>query len=139
MIFKKYSPIGELGTFATQYADSLAKNSGHPICITDKDTVIAVSGVPKKDFNEKRISSELEKVMDDKSAIFVKPSDDKKLSVVDGVEKYLAGVVVPIISEGDSIGTVVFFGDDNQVPELSEVEDKLAKTAATFLGSQMEE
>lgn len=139
VIFKKYSPIGELGAFASQYAESLAKTSGHPICITDKDTVIAVSGAPKKDFNEKRISSDIEEIINEKTAIFVKPNDNKRFSVIDGEEKYVAGVVVPIISEGDSIGSVVFFGADNSVPEFSDVEDKLAKSAASFLGRQMED
>ena len=53
VIFKKYSPIGELGLFASQYAETLSKTSGCPACITYMDTLIAVSGVPKRDFNEK--------------------------------------------------------------------------------------
>lgn len=138
VIFKKYSPIGELGPFAVQYADTLAKTSGHPICITDKDTIIAVGGIPKKELNEKRISQELEQILNEKTAVFFQPEDRKKTNVVDGTDKYVAGMVVPIISEGDSIGSVVFFGTD-QIPKLSDVEDKLAKTAASFLGKQMEE
>ena len=76
VIFKKYSPIGELGNFAAQYAETLSKTSGHPIAITDKDNIIAVSGVSKKELVEKKVSPELEKVMEDKSTFMLKPGDD---------------------------------------------------------------
>ena len=57
IILKKYSPIGELGTFAKEYAESfLNKTAGHIVCIVDKDRIIAVSGGAKKEFLEKRIS-----------------------------------------------------------------------------------
>lgn len=133
VIFKKYSPIGELGDFAVTYVESLAKTTGKGACITDKDTVIAVSGVPKKDLMEKPISQELEQVMEEKKNYH--PSG-KNLCVADGVEKYSAGVVAPIISEGDAIGTVVFLMTDDQ--PVGEVEEKLAASAAGFLGKHME-
>ena len=66
IILKKYSPIGELSEFATEYAETLAKTTGHIACITDKDTVIAVSGGSKKEYLEQDISKELEKLMEDK-------------------------------------------------------------------------
>ena len=62
IILKKYSPIGELTEFATTYADTISKTTGHIACITDKDTVIAVSGGQKKEFLEKGLSKELEEV-----------------------------------------------------------------------------
>ena len=139
VIFKKYSPIGELGTFATQYADTLSKTSGYPICITDKDVVIAVSGVPKKDFAERRISSDMEKIMQDKITFTLLPGDDRKLPIVDGVDKYNASIIVPIVSEGDSIGNVVFFSQEAISPQMGEVETKLAQSAAGFLGKQMDQ
>ncbi len=138
VIFKKYSPIGELGAFASQYAETLAKTSGYPACITDMDTIIAVSGAPKRDFSDKRISGELEKIIGEKTAVVIKPESNVKPAVVDGSDKYTAGVVAPIISSGDTIGSVVFFGSDEN-PSFSAVEEKLAQSAAAFLGKQMED
>lgn len=134
VIFKKYSPIGELGDFATNYADTLAKTTGHGACITDRDNVIAVSGIPKKELMEKRVSSELDSLMNEK--LTVTYESGKVVSIADGNDKYNAGVVVPIISEGDTIGSVVFVIKDGE--KVSEVEDKLAETAADFLGKHME-
>lgn len=136
VIFKKYSPIGELGEFAMQYAESLSKAAGVPACITDKDNIIAVSGAPKKELHDKKISGDLERVMEGKSLI-VANSTDKSLHIVDGSDKYTAGIVAPILFEGDSIGTVVFLTDDSN-RSFGEVESKLAETAAGFLGKTME-
>ena len=137
VIFKKYSPIGELGDFASQYAETLAKTSGYPVCITDRDNIIAVSGVPKKELHDKRVSGEIEKIMDEKTTFMRKQSDSKKINIIDGADRYFAGVIAPIISEGDSIGSVVVMTEDHSV-QMGEVESKLALSAAGFLGKQME-
>lgn len=135
VIFKKYSPIGELGEFAMQYADSLSKATGIPSCITDKDNVIAVSGIPKKEMREKKVSTELEKVMATKTVFLANPGD-KTIRILDDNDQYDAGVVAPIIFEGDSIGSVIFLADSKS--KVGELESKLAETAAGFLGRTME-
>lgn len=136
VIFKKYSPIGELGEFASDYAESLAKTSGFPVCITDKDSVIAVSGASKKELSEKRISGDLEKIMDEKTLYVADSSENRQLYIVQGNDKYQLGVAVPIISEGDCLGSVVVASGEKGVP--GEIETKLAQTAANFLGRHME-
>ncbi len=135
VIFKKYSPIGELGDFAVNYAETLAKTTGKGACITDRDSIIAVSGIPKKELMEKRVSREIENVMTEKAA-FKSNNTSDSLSIADGVEKYSAGVVVPIVSEGDTIGSVIFVMNDGE--QMSEVESKLAESAAGFLGRHIE-
>ena len=123
-----------LGDFAANYVETLAKASGHGACITDRDNVIAVSGLPKKELIEKPVSSVLENVMNEK--IIVSYKDGKPVTIADGVDKYNAGVVVPIVSEGDTIGSVLFIMKEGEQP--SEVEEKLAESAAGFLGKHME-
>lgn len=138
VIFKKYSPVGELGEFAGDYAETLSKTSGYPICITDTDSVIAVSGVPKKELSDKRISTDIEKIMEEKTSFISRGVEKKNIRVVDNNDKYNAGVVVPIVSEGDTIGSVVVFTNEQQ-PKMSEIEEKLAQSAANFLGRHMEQ
>ena len=135
VIFKKYSPIGELGEFASQYAESLSKAAGIPACITDKDNVIAVSGIPKKELREKKVSEDLERVMKSKTLFLANPGD-KTIKVLDENDQYGAGVVAPIVYDGDSIGSVVFLADSGN--SVGQVESKLAETAAGFLGKTME-
>ena len=139
VILKKYSPIGELGEFAIEYADSLYKTSGHVTCITDKDTVIAVSGASKKEFLEKQLSKELEKVMDNRTTLVVNQNDQYVPIIEDenGDRKYSCQVISPIIAEGDTIGSVILMAENNA--NMGDVEYKLAQSAATFLGRQMEQ
>lgn len=134
VIFKKYSPIGELGEFAANYAETLAKASGHGACITDRDSIIAVSGIPRKELLEKPISQELETLMNERTSLL--NHSNSHVAVTEGNSKYNAGVVVPIISEGDIIGSVLFVLKEGE--KVSEVEDKLAESAAGFLGRHME-
>jgi len=138
IIFKKYSPIGELGTFATQYTATLYEVTGYATFVTDRDNIIAVSGASKKEFLNKRISSDLEKVIEDKIAFISKLGANSKVPITDDGAKCVAGVIFPIIFKGDSIGSIVISSEADS-PEMGEVEEKLAQSAAYFLGSQMDQ
>ena len=140
IILKKYSPIGELSEFASGYAETLSKTTGHIACITDKDTIIAVSGGSKKEFLEQDISKELEQLMEDKEVYTSKENSDKAMPITkNGNQERLnnAQVVCPIISNGDTIGSVILMSKD-QKAQMNDVEKKVAQSAASFLGSQME-
>ncbi len=140
VILKKYSPIGELSEFATEYAETLAKTTGHIACITDKDTVIAVSGGPKKEYLEQGISKDLEKIMDEKEIYISKENNDVSIPVTQNSsndKRNNSQVVYPIISDGDVIGTVILLSKDANT-KMSDVEKKVVQSAASFLGAQME-
>ncbi len=138
VIFKKYSPIGELGDFASQYAETLSKTSGQAVCITDKDSIVAVSGASKKELLERKISPALEQFLEDRTSYSLKHTEDRKYYLLDMSEKYITSICIPIIAEGDTIGNVVFFSIDTPVV-MGDIEYKLAQSAALFLARQMEE
>ena len=140
VILKKYSPIGELSEFAAEYAETLTKTTGHIACITDKDTVIAVSGASKKEWLEQGISQELEEILDNKVKYVSKENNDMAVPITQNEKNdkiYKAQVIYPIISDGDAIGSVILLSKDDKT-KMSEVEQKVAQSAASFLGSQME-
>ncbi|MDQ2086524.1 stage V sporulation protein T [Herbivorax sp. ANBcel31] len=141
VILKKYSPIGELSDFASQYAESLHRTSGHVTCISDRDTIIAVSGASKKDFIEKSLSQDVEKVIEDKTTLVVQAPEENSIKILSEEapdRQYSSQVVTPIISEGDPIGSVMFLSTDPNI-QMGDVEAKLAQVAASFLGKQMEQ
>ena len=140
VILKKYSPIGELSEFASGYAETLSKTTGHIACITDKDTVIAVSGGSKKEFLEQDLSKELEQLMDDKEVYLSKDNNEVSIPVTknDNKErKFNAQVVYPIIAQGDVIGSVILLSKDAKT-KMGETEAKVVESAAGFLGNQMD-
>jgi len=140
VILKKYSPIGELSEFATGYAETLSKTTGHIACITDKDTVIAVSGGSKKEFLEQAISPELEKVMENKEIYTSKENNEVALPITQNDNKqrrYNSQVVYPIISDGDVIGSVILLSKEENT-KMGDTELKVVQSAAGFLSSQMD-
>lgn len=135
VILKKYSPIGELGDFAKEYAESLYDSLGHICAISDRDMIIAVSGGPKREYLNKTIGSAVERAMEERRTI--KSDQDKDLAILhDEDTKYTAKVVAPIIANGDPIGGVIVCSKEQGV-KFSEVETKMAEAAANFLSKQM--
>lgn len=136
VIFKKYSPVGELSEFAGQYADVIARISLLPTLICDTDHVIAAAGVPKREYLERRVSSILESYMDSRKTFTATPQNSGNVQPIEGVV-HDAAVISPIIASGDVMGAVVMLTNENmKVPSSTEV--KLAQSAAAFLGKQME-
>ena len=140
IILKKYSPIGEFSEFASGYAETLSKTTGHIACITDKDTIIAVSGGSKKEYLEQDISKELEQLMEDKEVYTSKENSNIAMPIIKNEnqdKKNNSQIVYPIISNGDTIGTVILMSKEPN-KKMTEVEQKVVQSAATFLGSQMD-
>ena len=138
IVLKKYSPIGEMSSFAKQYAESLAQVSGKISLIADRDQFIAAAGGGKA-FNGKGISRELEDAMERRETIMAGKSEKQFLEVTDdNTDGYEQEMIVPIICEGDVIGAVVLLETEDK-NKMGEVEKKLAQSAAAFLGRQMEQ
>ena len=137
VIFKKYSPIGELSSFAEQYAEVLSKISKCPILISDNDHIITAAGISKKEVLERRISPTLEEYIEKRKSFYAGKGGENALMPVEGVEKS-AAVMYPIISAGDVTGSVIMlFNEEKSMP--TETENKLIQTAAAFLAKQTED
>lgn len=139
IILKKYSPIGELGNFAREYAEALADASGHSVCITDRDQVIAAAGGMKNNTIGHLVTGQLEDVMNDREHIFsAGPGQDPIKITNEDAGQDLPQVISPIICEGDVIGTVILRCKDPK-GRMGETEQVLARCAAGFMGRQMEQ
>ena len=140
VIFKKYSPIGELASFASQYADTLHKVCSLSVVICDRDAVIASSGVSKKEYNDKSLSKELEAVIERRS-LYCHREGEEILPVLSDGGNHFVSCAMPIICAGDIVGCVASVTDNADMgkdrPD-TEVEQKLILTAAGFLGRQLE-
>lgn len=135
VILKKYSPISELGHFATEYAEALFDALHHPVLICDRDEIIALAGVSKKDYLNQRISSQITDTIEDRSLVFV--TEEENIEVVQGQEEKVNSYCIsPIIANGDPIGCVIMLTKDGD--QFSDVEKKVSETAASFLAKQME-
>jgi AbrB family transcriptional regulator (stage V sporulation protein T) len=139
IILKKYSPIGELGQFAGEYAESLAQTTGHLVLITDCDHVVAASGNGKREFVGKDISPQLEAAIGARKNFLAEREDSDFIRITqEDAGEYCQQAVSTIICEGDAIGAVILYTRDGK-EKMNDAESKLATAAAGFLGKQMEQ
>ena len=140
VILKKYSPLRELTNFASEYTESLEETLGDNILICDRDNIISVSGITKKEYLDKKVSLDLEKVMDDRKSLAFGEGARATISLFQDEEsegKYSAQIISPILAEGDVIGAVIITSR-GQNKKFSKMEIKLAEIAASFLGKQIQ-
>lgn len=139
VILKKYSPIGELGDFAQEYADSLHQSTSCVALITDRDLVVAIAGAPRKDWMDREVIPAIERAMESRNAFVLPKGRDNGVNSEDEESwEFTSAVVAPIIAEGDPVGAVVL-GTLDEREEMGQLELKLAETAAGFLAKQMEQ
>lgn len=136
VIFKKYSLLGGVEDFAGQLCETMSRSTGSICAVTDRDTVISVAGGGKRELLGKRITPELEQVMESRR-IYQYDGESQPIGVTDGAEKLMTNIAAPILSEGDLLGLVLFIGT-NPGPAAGEAEYKLAQTIAAFLGRHLE-
>lgn len=133
VVFRKYSPIGELSGYAGRYADVLYRMAGLPVVVCDRDQVVAAAGVPKKDYLSRRITPQLEQLELSRRSYLRDSPTSPRFAPAEGVEQG-ACAVIPVIADGDVTGSVLLLGDE----PVTEVQAKLVQAAASFLGKQME-
>ena len=116
IILKKYSPLGEMGNFADQYAESLAQTTGHLVLITDCDHVVTAAGTGKKEYEGKPISKQLEDAISERKNFLASRNDAEFVKVtLDDAGEFGQQALSTIICEGDAIGAVILYGKRREI------------------------
>ncbi len=136
VIFRKYSPMGDLQDFAGQICESVGKNTGHIAAVSDRDAIIALSGAPRRELLDQRNSQDLENLMEQRKVYHYSPGG-VKLPAIEGSQKYFLGAAAPILAQGDLMGCVMLLMEEN-APIPLDGDRKVVQTVAGFLGKQME-
>ena len=135
VIFKKYSQLGDVSDFAAQLCDTISRVAGLPAVITDRDSVIAAGGVPRREVVDKRVSQQVEQLMEERRSV----QAEQTLLLCDGMDKYRVLIAVPILSEGDVLGCVLFADEESGLGASGgDTEYKLLQSMSGFLGRHME-
>ena len=132
VIFKKYSPMGEMVSFATDFTAALQSGTKLTVAICDRDHCVA-AGNAKKDLLEKSLSVELEKIIEDRR-LYINKGDEK--TAFSGISQRVL-VAAPIVAAGDIVGCVVMLESEQQ-KAADEYDIKLAEIAARFLSARSE-
>jgi len=136
IVLKKYSRLDELSMYATELTESMNQTTGHLVLISDYDMIVAAAGSGKQDYFGKRISRELENIIDDGKLKQTDASQKNAVKLVESGQPVEAPLIIqPIISAGDAIGAVILISTKKP---LGEIEVKLTQVASGFLGKRME-
>ena len=139
ILLKKYSPVGELGEFAAELAESIAQTVGELVCVTDRDYVIAAAGAGKKEYEGKSLDGSFQGAIDKRCNQIAAIEDGEAYAITqDDGKDYVRQAMATILSHGDCIGSVVILSKDKN-KNSDEVLLQLAKTVAGFLGKHMEQ
>ncbi|MDO4739692.1 MAG: stage V sporulation protein T [Eubacteriales bacterium] len=141
VVLKKYSPIGEIAAIARDYTDSLYRSLGHVVIITDRDMIVSCSGTSRKDLADKPIGAEIERIIAQRQPVRLCAADGARMVGVtpeDDASAYSAQIVVPILSDGDVIGSLILLSREPGA-RMCETDLKVAETTAGIVGRQMEQ
>ncbi|SHJ34672.1 stage V sporulation T C-terminal domain-containing protein [Hespellia stercorisuis] len=138
IILKKYSPVGEIGTIARQYADSLAQTLNCTVCIVDQDQVVAAAGYGREELQNKYLTRQMEEAVMDRKKIYSGSGEKEYLNIVEGMPEFGCEIIYPVVCEGDVIGALVLMQKKGK-KEFTDWEEKVAQCSAIFLGKQMEQ
>lgn len=133
VIFKKYSPIGNLNGFADHCAAALQKTLGLPALVCDRDAILAAAGAGKKDYLEKQVSIPVERIMSARRPYYYK---EELIYPCEGGSRHIL-LACPVVSAGDVAGAVLLLSQEKTPP--TQEQKTAAAVAACFLAKQMEE
>lgn len=137
VIFKKYSPMGELAVFAAQYAEVLNRSLNLTALVCDRDSIIAAAGAAKRDYQERGVSIPLERIMDRRKPFWHSGKAEECVFPCEGSDKHILGAC-PLLAGGDVAGAVLLLSADKSA-RPSESEQAALQIAASFLAKQVED
>ena len=139
VIFRKYSVLGEMSENAAQVAEIMQRLAGCAVLVFDRDHVVAVAGTQKREFQERRVSPELEILMENRRNYYAAERDSAHMKPAEGLSR-TAFACLPILTAGDVTGAVAFLdaSESGQMTVPTDLQRSLISAAAQFLGRQME-
>ena len=136
VIFKKYSPMGELAGFAAQYAEVLNKALNLTALVCDRDSIIAAAGGSRRDYQERGVSIPLERIMDRRKPFWHSGKAEECVFPCEGSDNHILGAC-PLLAGGDVAGAVLLLSADKSA-RPGEPERAALQIAAAFLAKQVE-
>lgn len=134
VIFQKHSAIESMGVIAQDILESIYHTQKTPVIACDRDRVIAAKGISKEEIVNRRITTELEEILEQRNIFVYDDNSDTLCAPVEGMNRY-ALVCAPVIALGDVVGAILFLSEDD-APEVyaTELQFALIKSFAVYFG-----
>lgn len=133
VVLKKYARMREIGDYAETYCQTLCGALGYSAAVTDNETVLFAAGPLKKRLIGLPLSPVFSERMRSKQIVV----ETGGFVLSESTEPFPKLCAAPILSMGDLIGSVLIATDDSRL-SIRETEVQIVKTAALYLGKQLE-
>ncbi len=137
VVFKKYSPLVELGQLSGVYAEVLSKNLHRPVLVCDRDAIVAATGPNKADLKGRPVSDAMQKLLAMRATYTAPEDPDRRLRALERSDRQIL-CAAPIVARGDVEGGVLLLGTAKDAPPDEQTTAALS-IAAAFLAKWMEE
>ena len=81
VVFKKYSPLAELGEPAAVYADVLARRLGCGVLVCDREHIVAAAGAGKNELLHRELPPELDRLLKKRRLYTAPTTPDRRISL----------------------------------------------------------
>ena len=134
VVFKKYSPVGELSEISCEMAEAVAAATKLSVVISDRDRTVSAAGSGKGELCDRPLSFELSALLEGRQSFAAKAGE--RLPLFDGADLFVQAAY-PIIASGDLCGSVILIPSKDK-ENAGESDLAAAAMAADFLGRQLE-
>lgn len=134
IILKKYSTIKELSELFSKFISVFEPFIKSNILITDLDNILVTSSKIRNLYCGKLISKFITNVIDSRTQYL--STDIEEVEVIEDQVDNICCYVIPIISTGDPVGSLIIFSRDGK---LDENDITLANIFGSFINKYIEE
>ena len=137
IMLEKYEPMDSLVKIADKYAEVISDSTELTVCITTASYIISAAGASKKEYIRKDLSEDVINVLEER--ITWSNKNEANISIIknDDKSKYVLQIIIPIIDEGDVIGSIIAFSKDKN-RSISDLDINIIKLATSLLSKDME-
>lgn len=137
VIFKKYSAIVDLENISQQLADVLYRQQKWPVMVCDKDRVVAVAGIPKKEVVNRPITQTFFNTMAAREPYSHKKESELYLYPIESDRRFVFASA-PIVADGIAVGAIMFLSEDEKsIQSATMVEIGLIQAFASYIETQL--
>ena len=136
VVFRKYSPLGELADFTRQLCQAVQSRTGFLTAVSDRETLLAAAGPGAQELKDRRLAPELLRRLEARERCCPR-GQGLPLAMAEGTSQ-LTGAAVPVLCRGDLLGAVLLGADPERGRWPGDFEYRLLEVLADFLGRRME-
>ncbi|MBR6778736.1 MAG: AbrB/MazE/SpoVT family DNA-binding domain-containing protein [Clostridia bacterium] len=133
-LLSKYSDMVSLKEYSDAVSSAISVSIEHDVLISDMENILSSN---KKKYINKQLSEEVQELIYKREIVIKKQEDGSEMLefFVGSGNEFCCQLIVPIVKDGDAIGSVIILVSENKCFDDSSV--KICKAFAKYLSDQI--